>query len=59
MKRSLPNIISCIKAAFPNADTEQIIMLADSFIQHRDNLPKMTRKKPYTAKDIMSMLKHY
>ena len=58
MKLSFSKIVDRIQTAFPNAPIEYVIMLSDSIVQYRNDLPKMTRKKPYKAKDIITILKH-
>ena len=58
MKPSFSEIAYRIQTVFPEATIEHISMLADSIIRYRDNLPKITRKKPFKAKDVITILKH-
>lgn len=58
MKQNFAKITECFQTMFPDAVIEHITMLADSIIRYRQDLSKMTKKKPYKAKDIITILKH-
>ena len=56
MNLNLSNILDCVETAFSNS-TKSVEIFKHSITQFRKNLPIMTKRKPYKAKEVAIMLK--